>query len=230
MNFSKALEQMISNHKTIRIFRESMRCDEKECKIISKSDLFQEVDEISINDFIEIYEFLENEELFYVEGESMTFTEALKMMQGGVPMKLPSEDIYWYWDDENDKIMMKSKKVESASVETLLNHRETQELTIQHILSDEWIPATEENVFDFGDAIKYLKRGIKVKRKGWNGKEQYIELAKNIAYENSDREIINSEHDAIGNMAIAFVGTSGVQLGWCASQADMLAEDWVFAE
>lgn len=69
MNFSKALEQMISNHKTIRIFRESMRWDEKECKIISKSDLFQEVDEISINDFIEIYEFLENEELFYVEGK-----------------------------------------------------------------------------------------------------------------------------------------------------------------
>ena len=38
------------------------------------------------------------------------------------------------------------------------------------------------------------------------------------------------EHDAIGNMAIAFVGTSGVQTGWLASQADMLAEDWVFAE
>ena len=28
----------------------------------------------------------------------------------------------------------------------------------------------------------------------------------------------------------AFCGTSGVQLGWLASQADMLADDWVFAE
>ncbi len=28
------------------------------------------------------------------------------------------------------------------------------------------------------------------------------------------------------NVAIAFVGTSGVQLGWLASQADMLSEDW----
>lgn len=37
-------------------------------------------------------------------------------------------------------------------------------------------------------------------------------------------------YDAIGNMAIAFVGTSGVQMGWLASQADMLAEDWMFAE
>ncbi|MGE9977359.1 Thoeris anti-defense Tad2 family protein [Coprococcus catus] len=29
---------------------------------------------------------------------------------------------------------------------------------------------------------------------------------------------------------MAFVGTSGVQLGWLASQADMLAEDWVFVD
>ena len=36
--------------------------------------------------------------------------------------------------------------------------------------------------------------------------------------------------NAIGNMAVAFVGTSGVQMGWLASQADMLAEDWIFAE
>jgi hypothetical protein len=41
---------------------------------------------------------------------------------------------------------------------------------------------------------------------------------------------VNCEHDAIGNMAVAFVGTSGVQMGWLASQADMLADDWVFAE
>ena len=31
----------------------------------------------------------------------------------------------------------------------------------------------------------------------------------------------------IGNKALAFVGTSGVQLGWLASQADMLADDWM---
>lgn len=43
-------------------------------------------------------------------------------------------------------------------------------------------------------------------------------------------DIVNCEHDAIGNMAVAFVGTSGVQMGWLASQADMLADDWVFVE
>lgn len=85
------------------------------------------------------------------------------------------------------------------------------------------------DVFDFGKAIQLLKEGEKLQRKGWNGKNQYIELATNISYENSVDEIINAEHDAIGNKAIAFVGTSGVQLGWLASQADMLAEDWQIA-
>lgn len=79
---------------------------------------------------------------------------------------------------------------------------------------------------DFGEAIQQLKRGERVQREGWNGKNQYIELAYNISYINPLGEIANAEHKAIGNKAIAFVGTSGIQLGWLASQADMLAEDW----
>ena len=43
---------------------------------------------------------------------------------------------------------------------------------------------------------------------------------------NSEGKIINPQHKSMGNNAIAFVGTSGTQLGWLASQADMLAEDW----
>lgn len=83
---------------------------------------------------------------------------------------------------------------------------------------------------NFGKAIEGLKEGKKVTRKGWNGKNQYIELATNISYKNVSGEIINAEHDVIGNKAIAFVGTSGVQIGWLASQADMLAEDWEIVE
>lgn len=83
---------------------------------------------------------------------------------------------------------------------------------------------------NFGQALEALKGGKKVARAGWNGKNQYIELATNISYVNASRQIINCEHDAIGNKAIAFVGTSGVQMGWLASQADMLAEDWVIVD
>lgn len=83
---------------------------------------------------------------------------------------------------------------------------------------------------NFGEALELLKKGKKVARKGWNGKKQYIQLATGISYVSADGELVNCEHEAIGNKAIAFVGTSGVQMGWLASQADMLAEDWIKAE
>lgn len=80
--------------------------------------------------------------------------------------------------------------------------------------------------FDFGDAIHLLKNGAKLSRDGWNGKQQYIILAKNIRFDSVSKKDIEAIHQSIGSQAIAFVGTSGVQMGWLASQADMLAEDW----
>lgn len=164
----------------------------------------------------------------------MKFEEAFKIMKQGGKVKLPSWGGYWYWDPEKETIIMHTKDGQEMDI------RETQSVvyTLQNILSDEWIVANGQNcpqlggeaTFSFGEAIKYLKRGMKVARKGWNGKKQYIQLATGISYKTTDEEIVNCEHDAIGNMAVAFVGTSGVQMGWLASQADMLAEDWIFAE
>lgn len=163
----------------------------------------------------------------------MRFEEALKIMKDGNKIKLPSWGGFWKWDSEKESIIMHTKDGEELDI------RETQvvEYTLGNILSDEWIVADENNcpelggeaTFSFGEAIKYLKRGMKVARKGWNGKKQYIQLASGISYKTADNQIVNCEHDAIGNKAVAFVGTSGVQMGWLASQADMLAEDWVFA-
>lgn len=82
----------------------------------------------------------------------------------------------------------------------------------------------------FGLAIDMVKKGHKIQRAGWNGKNQYVELATYIRYVNANGIVMNAEHAAIGNAALAFVGTSGVQLGWLASQADMLAEDWRIVE
>ena len=88
----------------------------------------------------------------------------------------------------------------------------------------------EAEGMSFGLAIEAAKKGKKVARRGWNGKNQYVELAERISYENAAHEVINAKHEAIGNKALAFVGTSGVQLGWLASQADMLADDWMIVE
>lgn len=53
---------------------------------------------------------------------------------------------------------------------------------------------------------------------------------KTYSYTSPAGTIVNAEHAAIGNKAIAFCGTSGVQMGWLASQADMLADDWEIVE
>lgn len=163
----------------------------------------------------------------------MRFEKALKIMKDGGKVKLPSWGGFWKWDSEKESIIMHTKDGEELDI------RETQvvEYTLGNILSDEWVAADENNcpelggeaTFSFGEAIKYLKRGMRVARKGWNGKKQYIQLASGISYKTADNQIVNCEHDAIGNKAVAFVGTSGIQMGWLASQADMLAEDWVFA-
>lgn len=164
----------------------------------------------------------------------MKFKEAFEEMKSGIPVKLPSWAGYWWWDEESQTILMYTKDGDCLDI------RETQnvEYTLQNILSDEWVYADSRNcpilggeaTFSFGEAIKYLKRGMKVARKGWNGKKQYIQLATGISYKTADNEIVNCEHDAIGNKAIAFVGTSGVQMGWLATQSDMLAEDWMFVK
>ena len=170
----------------------------------------------------------------------MKFVEALKAMKNGAKVKLPSWGGYWCWDAEKETVMIHCRPQDSDHQGEILDIRGTQrvEYTLSNVASDEWMIADEDNcpvlggeaMFGFGDAIKYIKRGLKVKRKGWNGKNQYIQLATGISYKSATGEIVNCEHDAIGNMAVAFVGTSGVQLGWLASQADMLAEDWVFVD
>lgn len=170
----------------------------------------------------------------------MNFKDAFRSMKEGHNVKLPSWGGFWYWDTEKETIMMQCRDKDNGEKGDLLDIRDTQmvEYTLNNILSNEWLIADEANcpvlsgeaTFSFGDAIKYLKRGLKVKRRGWNGKNQYIQLATCISFKAADGYLVNCDHEDIGNKAIAFIGTSGVQMGWLASQADMLAEDWMFAE
>ncbi len=169
----------------------------------------------------------------------MKFDKALKLMKDGEKVKLPAWGGYWCWDGEKQTIMMHCREKDSDTGKEVLDIRETRrvEYTLRNVLSEAWMLADETNtpilggevMFGFDEAIKYVKRGIKMKRKGWNGKNQYIELVTGISYMNPDGVVVNPDHKDMGNNAIAFVGTSGVQLGWLASQADMLAEDWMFA-
>ena len=103
----------------------------------------------------------------------MEFKQALNLMKKGVPMKLSSWGGYWYWDSNKETIMMHTKEGNELDI------RETDRVpyTLDNMLSDEWIIADETNcpelggeaTFSFGEAIKYVKRGLKVQRQGWNG-------------------------------------------------------------
>jgi len=75
----------------------------------------------------------------------------------------------------------------------------------------------------FGDAIKLLKEGKKVARRGWNGKGIFIELQ------------VPDEYSKMTHPYI-FIDTTGLQtdnpdapknrVPWAPSQTDLLAEDW----
>lgn len=87
--------------------------------------------------------------------------------------------------------------------------------------------AAKETNLTFGEMLKYLKRGRQCYRRGWNGKGQYIELGTAISYVDTAGYRIKTHHHTMGSKAIVFVGTQGQQVGWLASQADMLSDDWM---
>ena len=91
---------------------------------------------------------------------------------------------------------------------------------------------------NFGDAIKALKEGKKVARKGWNGKNMHLWLkpAAIIKAEWCKDPMLNEIVDANGGEAEA-LGTicmktadNKILTGWLASQTDMLCEDWMVIE
>lgn len=79
---------------------------------------------------------------------------------------------------------------------------------------------------DFGWAIRQLRSGKTVRRRGWNGKGIFIELQ------------VPDEHSKMSSPYI-FIDTTGLQtdnpdaprsrVPWLASQTDMLAQDWEVA-
>ena len=89
----------------------------------------------------------------------------------------------------------------------------------------------ETSGMNFGLAIEAAKMGKKIARAGWNGKNQYVELGHDFSYTApGDIPVRPVQHLDIDSQALVFVGTRGRQVGWLASQADMLADDWMIVE
>lgn len=73
----------------------------------------------------------------------------------------------------------------------------------------------------FEEALRHLKAGIYVRRKGWNGKDAFLYLATLRLIGEDGEDIVQLEP------CIVMRTQQGKhQPGWLASQADMLAYDW----
>ena len=158
----------------------------------------------------------------------MKFSEAYEALKQGAKIKMPEWAGFWAMEDGNIKIHCKDGRV--------LDIRETEDIdyTLGFIMREDWILADDvavENLnirtFTFGEAIRKLKAGQKVARKGWNGKGIYIEMQK------------PDEHSKM-TLPYIYIVTNGLVtdnpdapkgvVPWLASQTDMLATDWRVVE
>lgn len=83
-------------------------------------------------------------------------------------------------------------------------------------------------MMDFGWALRQLKNGARVMRRGWNGKGMWLLLVdgKCAGYSVSDDDVEGLE-------LLPWIGMRTAQGGfvpWLASQTDLIADDWVLAE
>lgn len=165
----------------------------------------------------------------------MTFKEAFEAMKHGAKVKLPSWAGYWFWCIPAQSILMHTKDGKDIDVRST----ECVDYTFTNICSDEWIFADSTNcpalggeaTFSFSEAIKQLKKGRKVARKGWNGKGMFLFVADEIHFfTKTELKKKNDEpYDMLPSITMKTADNKCV-VGWVPSQTDMLAEDWVFAE
>ncbi len=98
----------------------------------------------------------------------------------------------------------------------------------------------ETNNFNFGEAIRCLKGGMRVSRRGWHGQDMFIVLmpelnlppynAQDIGPKVNDRTAKWIGEDTPLNcqayIAMYIPASNKWVPGWLASQLDILAEDW----
>lgn len=87
----------------------------------------------------------------------------------------------------------------------------------------------------FGEAIEFAKQGKHISREGWNGKNQFVfwgiprvelNVFDGTAITAQDASIAyNCNYDSLGCMCMK-TSQNKIQVGWLASQSDMLSEDW----
>lgn len=82
---------------------------------------------------------------------------------------------------------------------------------------------------NFGQAIELMKHGHRVFREGWNGRGMFLFLVPGSRFKVNRPPLLGiyPEGEEIDYHAHIDMKTAqGYVVPWCASQADILAEDW----
>lgn len=82
---------------------------------------------------------------------------------------------------------------------------------------------------DFSEALKLLKAGKRVARRGWNGKGMFIFLVNGSTFTVNREPLLSimGEGTQVNYHAHVDMKTANGQVvPWLCSQTDMLAEDW----
>lgn len=81
-------------------------------------------------------------------------------------------------------------------------------------LDDMGSPAPGTKISGYEFALVAIKHGVKVQRKGWNGKGMYVEIQR------------PDEHSKMTLPYIFMFTADGHRVPWLCSQTDALADDW----
>lgn len=99
----------------------------------------------------------------------------------------------------------------------------------------------QRSVLDFGAALRALKHGERVARRGWNGKDMWLALSCDGSREvpaagfwaPANRKWAEQQPNGTAMVLPSITmktATGEILMGWLASQTDMLAEDWMVLE
>jgi hypothetical protein len=91
----------------------------------------------------------------------------------------------------------------------------------------------------FGEALEQCKKGARITRAGWNGKNQFVyyQVGSTVPVDNIRNEPLSTWAREQGLSEVELQGhfdfkptNNRIQCGWLASQGDMQAEDWMVVE
>lgn len=165
----------------------------------------------------------------YTKTTELTFDEALALLDKGNAIRLPEWEGYWFngvrQKGEPSQVLVFTKHGDILDTPHIAKH--------QH--RTDWQVADPEKL-DFGFAVRALKNGKRVTRRGWNGEGMYLTMMPGYPDGVEVNEATQKAHNLPAGTKLVyrpyfqlFTAQKDVAM-WSPSGSDALAEDWVIIQ